>query len=248
MKKILLYHVFPVNNWREVTASLISNVPHDDIYVHVSIHHDMPLSENDLVSHLRSFGKVRTIFFSGNSQHAEVDAMEVFRSNIEFKEYSLLTYMHSKGVTKSNSKNINDWIELMRFFIIEKMELCETVFRKGYLLYGVNKTAVSVDDHDFYGASFFYAGNFVSVNLTSDMISKIQSVQLPKTYYGLEGFWGKLCATDLAYNAFHSRVNHYLTPFPENNYKKWTQRIRYSIVSFCYEHYYSLMRLLSAKN
>jgi len=233
MKKILLYHLFPVNNWKEVTQKLLSNVPHDDIIVHVSLPEGM---NSEIVQQfLTVFPRVKEVFYSSNSNHPEVDGMEKFRSRIDLTQYSILTYMHSKGVTKPTSQNIKDWTELMRYFIIDRMELCTRAFKRGYLLYGVNKTTQS----DF-EADFFYAGNFVSVNLTPGMISKIQSTLIDKNYHGLEGFWGKLCSDRQAFNVFYSRIDHYSNPFPESNYKDRKGRVRYSIVSFLYNRYYIL--------
>lgn len=231
MQKILLYHIFPVNDWKEVTENLLSRVPHESMYVHVSLPDS--ITKEEVQNYLNSFGRIKAVFYSVNSNHPEVDGMEKFRTQIDLTQYTLLTYMHSKGVTKPTSQNIKDWTELMRYFIMDRMEQCIRVFKHGYLLYGVNKTTES----DF-EADFFYAGNFISVNLTPEMVSKIQSTPIDRNYHGLEGFWGKLCSSQKAFNAFHSRIDHYSNPFPESNYKNWKGRLRYSIVSFLYNRYY----------
>lgn len=242
MSKVLLFHIFPINNWKEITTNLITNVPHQDIFIHVSLPQDSKLNQSDITDFLKSFAKVRSVFYSPNSSHPEVDAMSTFRNEVDFSAYQILTYMHTKGVTKPHNQKIAEWIELMRYFIIERMSHCEKIFGKGYLIYGVNKTSVSDQDLDFKGARFFYAGNFVSINLTSAMLEKIKSVPLQKEYYGLEGFWGKLCKSSLAYGAFHSRVNHYLSSFPDNYYKGKLRRMRYSAIAFCYQKYYEIVR------
>lgn len=238
--KVLFFHIYPVNNWKEVTAHLLADVPHDDIFVHVSLppgqHIDSLISDQFLLS----FSRIKAVYYSPNSAHPEADAMEKFLSHVNLSTYALLTYMHSKGVTKPDSENVKHWTELMRYFIIDKMALCERVFRKGYLLYGVNRT----DKSDF-DADFFYAGNFVSVNLTPDVITKIRQVPIEKNYHGLEGFWGKLCDRRRAYNAFYSRIDHYINPFPATFYKSTWQRIRYSLISFLYSRYYSVKHFIT---
>lgn len=237
MKKILLFHIYPVNHWKEVTQQLLSGLPHDEVIVHVSL--ELDSCQKEISDFLVTIEKVREILYSSNSPHPEVDAMEKFLTRVNIEDYSILTYMHSKGVSKAISQNIRDWTELMRYFIIEKMPLCERIFKKGYLLYGVNRT----DDSNF-DAHFFYAGNFVSINLTPAMISKIKSTPMEKEYYGLEGFWGKLCTSKYAYNAFYSRIDHYTNPFPERFYKSKWGRIRYSITSSFYYHYYQIKNLI----
>lgn len=233
MRKVLLFHIYPVNTWREVTTKLLTDVSHDDIFIHVSLPEDA--NREVIQNFFALFEKIKTVFYSSNSIHPEVDGMEVFRKRIDLSAYSMLTYMHGKGVTKPENHNIKDWTELMRYFIIDRMDRCIHAFKRGYLIYGVNKTTQS----DF-EAEFFYAGNFVSINLTQEMLSKIQSTPIDKDYHGLEGFWGKLCSSQQAFNAFHSWIDHYSNPFPESYYKNAKGRLRYSIVSLLYNRYYLL--------
>jgi len=84
------------------------------------------------------------------------------------KDYELLMYMHGKGVTKPLNKNIPDWVELMRYFLIDRMDLCLDAFSKGYKLYGVNFGHYK-EGEEKYGpsqfSSFRFSGNFVAVNL-----------------------------------------------------------------------------------
>lgn len=230
-----------------MTTKLLSDVPHKDIFVHVSLDQNAVPGQDQIGQFLTSFSRIKRVFYSPNSIHPEVDAMEIFRKNVRFPDYSILTYMHTKGVTKPEDNNVQDWIELMRYFIIDKIDLSVEVFSRGYLIYGVNKTLVEEKDRDFEGAEFFYAGNFVSISLTPGMIDAIKSTPLAKSYYGLEGFWGKLCPSRSAYNAFHSRVNHYLTPFPERYYKLWTRRLLYSAIAFCYYQFYKLKQCLKVQ-
>lgn len=237
MSKVLLFHIFPINTWKNVSDRLLAHVPHEDIFVHVSIDPELN-NQEEVRSYLSAFPKVRSVFYSINSAHPEVDAMETFRANINFHQYSILTYMHTKGVTKPESQNIEDWTELMRYFVLDKMNLCEKAFKRGYLLYGVNKTPESGNQGHFKGIDFFYAGNFISVNLTAEVVQKIKTLPLPMEYYGLEGFWGKLCTNQQAYNVFYSRINHYVTPFPAYLYKSWIRRTRYSITAFLYQKFY----------
>ncbi|HEY8933593.1 MAG TPA: FkbM family methyltransferase [Cyclobacteriaceae bacterium] len=235
MKKVLFFHIYPINHWRDVTRHLIGDIPHDDIFVHISLPFDSSIDKEAIDLFLSSFQKIKHVFYSVNSPHPEVDAMDKFLEHVDLMQYSILTYMHSKGVTKPDSQNIKDWTELMRYFIVDKMSLCERVFKRGYLLYGVNKTRESN-----FEADFFYAGNFVSLNLTPDTRKKIKSTPIERNYHGLEGFWGKLCKTSYAYNAFYSRIDHYTNPFPDSFYKNNWRRIRYSATSLFYYNYYKV--------
>jgi hypothetical protein len=51
---------------------------------------------------------------------------------------------------------------------------------------------------------------------------KIKKIPIDKDYFGVEGYWGKLCDVSLAYNAHDSSKNisnHYDEPYPEYLYK-----------------------------
>ena len=242
MKEVLLFHVFPINNWKSVSQNLLSNVPHDDVYIHVSFHQHLTVTASEINSFFYSIKKVKHIYYSQNSNHPEVDAFNTFKSNIDLTQYSLLTYMHAKGVTKPESQNIADWTELMRYFIMDRMSNCRKAFANGYLLYGVNKTREPKNKEGYFKeVDYFYAGNFVSVKLTPDVTMNIKSLPIIMNYYGLEGFWGKLSPGKLAFNAFHSRINHYTSPFPASFYKTKSARLKYSITAVLYEKYFSVL-------
>lgn len=236
-KKVLLYHLYPVNNWKEISDHLFKNIPHDKVFVHVSI----PINEEEefVMNEVKLFfSKYKydiSFLLSKNSAHPEVDAMISFIENHTCIDYKVLTYMHSKGVTKPENPNIKDWVELMRYFIIDRMDICEKAFRKGYITYGVNKSLPDPKSPGFINSTYFYEGNFVSVNLAKVKDFGLQVVEkVEKNYYGLEGLWGKLCKPNLAYSPFNSGVNHYLSPFPERIYKVKVNRIYHNVNLFYY--------------
>lgn len=225
-KTILLYNLYPINNWKEITDRLIKKVPHDEIIIHVSL----SLVQNifykqKIKKYLKKYSKVTQIIFSINdSKIAEVKGFLKLRSVLLQKKVSVVTYVHSKGVTKPNNNNIKEWVELMRYFIIDRMDICIDAFNKGFKLYGVNLGEHKLGEEK-YGpysySSFHFSGNFVSVNL--NLLNKeFFSTPVDNDYFGVEGFWGKLCDVNDVYCPHISGENiknHYLEPYPEKFYK-----------------------------
>lgn len=230
MKSILFYNLYPKNHWKELTLFLLSNVPHDTIVVNVTLDtFDKIFRKNSIKRFLQKIPKVIEVYFTDNSPYGEVPGFDKMRKNTNLSEYSILTYMHSKGVTKPKNENIKDWTKLMHYFLIDKFNLCKEVFSRKYILYGVN---LSNDKNWFaereFGpnkfSKFHYSGTFVSVNL--DLVrDKFINTPVEFDYFGIEGFFGKLCTYEQAYNAHDSNIimqgaSHYTTPYPEVYYKK----------------------------
>lgn len=222
---VLLYHIYIVNNWKATSENLLKDVPHDDIYINVNIDLLYIWKLPYVIFCFKQFDKVRKITFTLNSKtQAEVRGFKRLRSAVLNKGYALATYIHGKGVTKPRNKNIQDWVELMRYFIMERMDLCLDAFSKGSKLYGVNIGEYNAGEEK-YGpyrhSSFHFSGNFVTVNLKMLNVEFFQT-PLDEDYFGVEGFWGKLCTSTEAYCPHISGkniTNHYREPYPASLYK-----------------------------
>jgi hypothetical protein len=227
--KILLYHIYPVNHWREITEILFQKLPFDKIVVHVSLPKAEEKENNELERYFEKY-PIDKILYSANSGTGEADAMASFVRSVDLHGFDMLTYMHCKGVTKPGNEHILEWTRLMRYFIIEKMDHCKKAFSKGYVTYGINKSIPDQQDEGFRGSNFFYEGNFVSLNLKKVDLKKAVEEHLEHSYYGLEGFWGKLCPYKLGYAVFNSGINHYMRTVPEKDYITAFGRLKYSMI------------------
>lgn len=224
-KSVLLYNLFPYYYWREVTDSLLSQVFHTDIIIHISIPKKKPLNAIKAYYYLKKRANVKKIYFSLNfKKKGESIGFEMFRKNVDFTKYTIATYMHSKGTShKSKSAQpIKDWTELLRYFVVERLDLAQLAFKKGYYLYGVNLLKKHLEDADgkplFPESNFHYSGNFVTINL--DRLREVfLKTKCRPHYYGVEVFWGRLCKMEKAYCAHQSNVYHYTDVYPPQNYK-----------------------------
>lgn len=230
MKAVLLYNLYPINHWRELTTQLLKNVPHQEIYIHVSlplVDLLLPYRKKRILDLLTEFTSFDHIFFSRNKRVlGETLGFEVFRKNIDFSSHSMLTYMHSKGVSrrKYKSKNVKDWVEMMRYFMIDRFDLCAKAFHQGYHLCGCNLYLRSElpqqgAPEPLLYVPYHYSGNFVSVNMDA-LRKKFLTTPCDPSYFGVEAFWGKLTPLEKAFCVHQSGIkNHYAHPYPENLYK-----------------------------
>ena len=226
MSSLLLYNLYPRTIWKEVTTSLLSNVPHDKIVVHVSLPLTKIFQYYSIRKQVLKYDKVSEIYVSLNNKSAgEAKGFNLLRRNIDFTKYDIVTYMHSKGTSRKRKNNIpiKDWTEYMRHFIIDRFDLCLDAFAKGYNLYGVNISdhVYARQEHKklFPHCKFIYQGNFVSVNL-KNIRQEFLNTPCVHHYYSLERFWGTLCPIEKAYCAFQTNVDLYNTPFPPSCYRE----------------------------
>ncbi|MCA8833419.1 hypothetical protein [Hymenobacter pini] len=201
----------------------------------MSLPTDGSVTESEIESYFAKYPITRFLY-SQNSGLGEVDGLYRFVETQDLTGYDILTYMHCKGVTKPGHEHIFNWTKLMRYFVIEKMDVCEKAFKKGYATFGANK---GIPDHNmkhhFVGSNFIYEGNFVSINLHKITITKaVLDTYLDRSYYGVEALWGKLCRYEEGYTVFNSGLNHYNASVPEKLYTTRLGRARYNLMTFYY--------------
>lgn len=227
MKSAIIYNLYPKNHWKTLTLNLLNSKDHEAIFICVSLDtYDTVFKKKAILRFLLEIPKVREVYFvKNNPKMGEVIGFNKLRKVIQPYDIQVLTYMHSKGVTKPHNDNIKDWVELMRYFLIERYNDSVKAFEQGYVLYGANLAAYK-EGNERYGpyqfSDFHYSGNFVSVNLAA-ISSAFFSTPCDPDYFGVEGFWGKLCDVDKAFCTHMSSVhieNHYKEKYPARNYKE----------------------------
>jgi len=225
-KSLLFYNLYPKNRWKGITKSLLSNIPHDDIIVHITLTPWTRIQLKLIQKELKKYPKIKQIIYSFNDKKlGEVRGFQKLKEEIDLKDYQLLTYIHSKGSSKKrkDTQATRDWTEMMRYFVVENLRKAQEVFAKGYYLYGVNLTThIYSNDTEKLNqpkTNFIYPGNFITINLDALRESFLQT-QCHLDYYGVERFWGRLCSLEKAYSAYESHiVNHYENVHPAHLYK-----------------------------
>ena len=225
-KSLLFYNLYPKNRWKRITESLLTNVPHDDIIVHITLTPFAFLRLKNIKKELRNYPKIKKIIYSFNNKKlGEVLGFQKLKREINLDDYKLLTYIHSKGSSRKrkDTQATRDWTEMMRYFVVENLNKTKEVFKSGYYLYGVNlRTHIYSNESEKIGqpnTNFIYPGNFVTINLEALRESFI-TTQCHLDYYGVERFWGRLCSLEKAYNAYDSHIaNHYDHIHPAHLYQ-----------------------------
>jgi len=225
MRSLLLYNLYPKKNWQEITDIVLKNVPlHDDIIVNITLDRwDRIIKKHKYIqAYLKKIPKIQKVIFTlNNPMLGEVPAFDNLRKQIKYDNYNIVTYCHSKGVTKPKNKNILDWVKLMTYFLIERHDLCIATFKQGYKLYGTQLHHYQYDrirEKTYKYCDYWYAGTFFSVNL-DELKREFISTNCPPSYYGVEAFPGLLCDSKFAYCAHKSPYSLYDNPYPEHIYK-----------------------------
>lgn len=223
MKSVLLYNLYLVNNWHQVTEELLSYIPQDDLYVNINFDWRYSFQIPKAILLLKKQKKLKKIFFSTNhASLGEVKGFENFRYKIDFSGYAIATYIHSKGVTKPNNKNVAAWRELMRYFVLEKFDETIKVFNEGYFLYGAilaqNIKDNILKNNNKLGVSHWYRGTFVSINLDK-LRNEFLTKNISKNFYGIEAFFGSLCDFNKCFNAHSVNISLYENEYNPEYYK-----------------------------
>ena len=227
MTSILLYNLYPKNNWKEITKLVLENVPyHDSILVNVSLDRwDQILMKQKYITYFlkKNFPKISKITYtSNNPKLGEVIGFDRMRKEIDYDYYDSLTYTHSKGVTKPKDDNIKDWVKMMTYFLVERHDLCIKAFEEGYSLYGTRLSKYDPSNarqYTYKYCDFWYAGTFVSVNLKK-IKKEFINTSCVDDYFGVEAFFGNLCKYKEAYSVHNTPFSLYTNPYPEELYKK----------------------------
>ena len=225
MRSVLLYNLYPIGNWKEITKIVIGDVPlHKDIYINVTVDRSILgiFKKYYIKFFLQQFHKIKEIFFSQNNPElGEVIGFEKFRNKIDFNKYDVLTYTHSKGVTKPDNKNIKDWVKMMTYFVVKRHELCLKSFEEGYALYGTQLNKYEYDkprSHTYKFCDFWYGGTFVSLDLRK-LKREFLTTECVRNYFGVEAFWGNLCEFEKAFCIHKTPFSLYDHPYLSENYK-----------------------------
>lgn len=224
-RSVLLYNLYPLNRWKEITNSLLAVVNHYDIIVHINIPKRNPFAAISAYKYILQFKKVKGVYFSWNFKFkGESRGFNTFRRVVDFGGYDIASYIHSKGSSRKRKDTdpIKSWTELLRYFVVERLDLAIQSFENGYYLYGVNLSEQVLKGKDgvpiSINSKFLYQGNFATINLDK-LRNEFLTTECTPHYYGLEMFWGKLCSIDKAFEVHNSHIDHYNEVYSEENYK-----------------------------
>lgn len=121
-----------------------------------------------------------------------------------FRGYSL--YLHCKGSSRPNDRHIQDWINMLEYFCIERFQDCLNSLDDGYTVAGSN--FVKDADEPHFSGNFWWANN--------SYLSTLPKL-LTEDRIRCEMWIGK--GKGMKVKNFHtSNVNNYFEPYPRETY------------------------------
>jgi len=148
-----------------------------------------------------------------------IDKEKLFEFNTLNKLYNFscnnpdadILYLHTKGIRHNDTNNsINDWIDMMLYFLVEKYKLCTEILDRGFDTIGCNylkQYKPVIEPH--------YSGNFWWA--TTNYLKTLKPLD-ENTYTKNDGqYW--LFKNNPNFFIMHtSNINHYFNEYPRNNY------------------------------
>lgn len=215
MKIYIYLHICTINVWEIVVEDLFSKLQKSGLLDKCDELRVSVLGEHvDRVKEILATDKLQLIFQSTDMSLFERPCLEHIRKSAEIENFNVL-YLHSKGIQEKNDpyrENINDWINLMCHYLIDKHVDCLSFLNiadaVGTNFVKVNPELLGVD-----GNGWHFSGNF--------WWSKSQYIkQLPEkigpNYLDPEMWIG--FGTGMIYSLHRSHCSHYHKPYPRNRY------------------------------
>jgi len=179
----------------EELLELVSNVNFDLIYIN-NIGIPLDASKFSKNVYINNYSKNTFLF--------ELPTIELM--NIFSKLYPnvKVLYLHTKGITHSNSSNVADWRRLMTYFLIEKSNIC------------IEK----LNSYDAVGCNYqnkpfkHFSGNFWWANT-----NYLKTLEIDKLKDRHDAEWWVLTSTDNFHTIYDSKIDHYRSPYPRNLYE-----------------------------
>ena len=174
----------------------------------------IPISEN-------KYGKKYDICnYSSNGQlceHPTINKLKEMSENIN--NYNIL-YLHSKGITHDYGKKcINDWIDMMVYFIIYNHDICIEQLNKGYQAVGCNYTTnLSYAPSHFSGNFWWGDSDYIKQLPLLDSDSLNVENRFKNNRWDAE-FW--ICKNNpRVFEIHNSNTDHYNNEYPSEKYCK----------------------------
>jgi hypothetical protein len=153
--------------------------------------------------------KIKIINYSHDPLLYEMPTINLIRSFCEYNANCKILYLHTKGILHNHSKCVNDWIEMMLYFLVDKSSKCLELLDK-YDTVGCNyNVSPKIPKH--------YSGNFWWAN--GDYIKLLKKI--PDGSFRHAAEWWLLSTSNSvnSYNIHNSEINHYKEEYPSSCYK-----------------------------
>jgi beta-1,4-mannosyl-glycoprotein beta-1,4-N-acetylglucosaminyltransferase len=150
--------------------------------------------------------------YSNNTKLFEYPSLNKIKKLAAQESNSYILYLHTKGITQSGQylNNVNDWINMMLYFLVEKHEECIHQLNEGYDTVGCNYHLSRQQYPEHYSGNFWWS--------KSSYINKLHLLDETNVDKSYAEFW--LFTSKPKYYTIHSSgdTNHYYDSYPMERY------------------------------
>jgi beta-1,4-mannosyl-glycoprotein beta-1,4-N-acetylglucosaminyltransferase len=161
-----------------------------------------------------SKNKYTVINHSDNTSLFEYPSLNKIKQISTDNPNSYILYLHTKGISHTDEilNNVNDWINMMLYFLVEKYEECINQLNKNYDTVGCNYHLATHYCHVHYSGNFWW-----SKSSYIDKLHLLDETNVDKAY---AEFW--LFKSNPKYYTIHSsgNVHHYFESYPMERYSQ----------------------------
>ena len=151
--------------------------------------------------------KIEIINYSENTQLFEIPTINLIRTFCEYNKNCEILYLHTKGIIHNNHIFIKNWTDMMLYFLLDKCVDCFELLKQ-YDTVGCNYLETPYKH---------YSGNFWWAN--SNYIKQLNMLPDDSKRHSTE-WW--ILSNDIVnqYEMHNSQVNHYLSEYSSEKYRK----------------------------
>ena len=226
-KIFIYYHVCLINNWEKVTNKIFQEINKSGLIdiienLFIFILGDITIDNIEKIKKIIQMNpKYKIISFNKNIQlyerHTLNTLLDDCKSRNKYKNCKIL-YLHSKGITKPDHKNVEDWVNYLIYFNINQHIDCINML-DNYDTCGVNLLEQPVMH---YSGNFWWANSeYIKMLAPLSIIiqTNFNSNQEYCNYYVQPEMW--ICSkTKKSISLWNSNINHYNNSYKPDKYVK----------------------------
>ena len=213
-KNVIVYHLTTMNDYKIRFIKTFDKIVNSGLIdalsvIYVSVNGKLDEYDNYIMN---SYSKIILVYLNDDSTIFPSENRTINFLRTISKKHTNYLYLHCKGITnkKSQSQSINDWIDYMEYFLIEKWKICLSHLITNYMTCGVN---MNLQSFPHYSGNFWWAkGEFL---LSLFPITNVNGSRMQAEEWIGSGAHG---LTSVNLNMFSSKHNHYRTKFPRKEY------------------------------
>lgn len=214
LSKVMFIHSTTFNNNTEILNELLSLVSEsglmeklDGIFI---------LNYGDFINKDNLLKKVHIINYSHATNGFEIPTINFIRAFSQFNKDAKILYLHTKGVTHKRGsvmyKHITDWKNMMLHFLVKEHQWCLDLLD----IYDTVGCDYLTHPHRHFSGNFWWA--------TASYISEKEPI---KSNVRHDAEWWILNSPNVNfYPLFNSETDHYVNPYPSENYDNEETRKR----------------------